>query len=47
MRIIFHGNLGEIATSLKKEFKANFSREDILSKFLEIFEKRYLELIER
>ena len=43
----FPGNLGEIATSLKREFKADFSREDILGKFLEIFEKRYLELIER
>ena len=39
----FPGNLGEIATSLKREFKADFSREDILGKFLEI----YLELIER
>ena len=43
----FPSNLGEIATSLKREFKADFSREDILGKFLEIFEKRYLELIER
>lgn len=43
----FPGNLGEIATSLKKEFKADFSREDILTRFLEIFEKKYLELIER
>lgn len=43
----FPGNLGDIATSLKREFKSDFSREDILVKFLEIFEKRYLDLIER
>lgn len=43
----FPGNLGDIATSLKREFKAEFSREDILTRFLEIFEEKYLELIER
>ncbi len=41
----FPGNLGDIATSLKKEFQADFSREDILSRFLEIFEDAYLDLI--
>jgi BirA family biotin operon repressor/biotin-[acetyl-CoA-carboxylase] ligase len=41
----FPGNLGDIATSLKREFKADFDREDILKRFLEIFEKRYLNLI--
>ena len=41
----FQGNLGDIATSLKKEFQADFSREDILSRFLEIFEDAYLDLI--
>lgn len=42
----FPGNLSEIATSLKVEFGTEFSREDILIRFLEIFEKNYLELIE-
>ncbi|MBO5398569.1 MAG: biotin--[acetyl-CoA-carboxylase] ligase [Clostridia bacterium] len=42
---IFPGNLGDIATSLKKEFNADFSREDILARFLEIFEKNYLDLL--
>ena len=41
----FPGNLGSIATSLKSEFKADFSRKDIITKFLEIFEERYLDLI--
>lgn len=41
----FPGNLGDIATSLKREFKTDFPREDILSRFLEIFEKRYLEIL--
>lgn len=41
----FPGNLGDIATSLKKEFNADFSREDILTRFLEIFEDNYLKLI--
>lgn len=41
----FPGNLGNIATSLKSEFKADFSRKDIIIKFLEIFEERYLDLI--
>lgn len=43
MKQYSHGNLGDIATSLKREFKADFSREDILTRFLEIFEKKYLE----
>lgn len=42
----FPGNLGSIATSLKSEFKADFSREDIIIKFLEIFEEHYLDLIQ-
>lgn len=41
----FPGNLGDIATSLKREFKTDFPREDILSRFLEIFEERYLEIL--
>ena len=41
----FPGNLGSIATSLKSEFKADFSRKDIITKFLEIFEEHYLDLI--
>lgn len=38
----FPGNLSEIATSLKKEFGGEYSREDILKKFLELFEEKYL-----
>lgn len=41
----FPGNLEKIAISLKKAFEGVFVREDILKKFFEIFEKRYLELI--
>lgn len=41
----FPGNLDKIATSLKKMFDGVFVREDILIRFLEIFEKRYLELL--
>lgn len=41
----FPGNLGNIATSLKQEFKADFSRKDIMTRFLEIFEEHYLTLI--
>lgn len=41
----FPGNLEKIATSLKKMFEGVFVREDILFRFLEIFEKRYLELL--
>lgn len=44
-QVIFPGNLEEIATSLKKEFNADFSRNDILNRFLEIFEEKYLFLI--
>ena len=29
-----------IATSLKKEYHKNFSREEIIIKFIEIFEKK-------
>ncbi len=45
VELVEDGNLGDIATSLKKEFQADFSREDILSRFLEIFEDAYLDLI--
>lgn len=41
----FPGNLEKTATSLKKMFEGNFVREHILIKFLEIFEKKYLELL--
>lgn len=41
----FPGNLEKIATSLKKMFEGVFVREDILITFLEIFEKKYLELV--
>lgn len=41
----FPGNLGDIATSLKKEFKTEFPRKEILIRFLEIFEEKYLSLI--
>ena len=41
----FPGNLEKIASSLKKMFEGVFVREDILVRFLEIFEKKYLELL--
>ena len=41
----FPGNLEKIASSLNKMFEGIFVRENILVRFLEIFEKRYLELI--
>ena len=44
-QISFPGNLENIATSLKREFKADFSRKDILIRFLEIFEEQYLNLL--
>ena len=37
--INFSEETKEIATSLKKEYKKDFSKEDIIIKFLEIFEK--------
>lgn len=42
----FDSKLENIATSLKKEYKKDFSREEILKQFLEIFEKKYINLIE-
>lgn len=36
---IFSKEMQNIATSLKKEYKKEFSREDIIKKFIEIFEK--------
>ena len=41
----FPGNLSEIATSLKKEFRGDYNREEILKKFFEIFEEKYLNMI--
>lgn len=41
----FAEEIKNIATSLKKEFGRDFSREDILVKFLEEFEEEYLKLI--
>ena len=35
----FNNGIEDIATSLKKEFKINFSREDILNQFCINFEK--------
>lgn len=42
----FPEELENIATSLKKEFNKNFSREEIISEFLNKFEIEYLKLIE-
>ena len=41
----FPGNLSEIATSMKKEFDKDFDREEILKKFLELFEEKYLAML--
>ena len=41
----FPGNLEKIATSLKKMFEGVFVCEDILARFLEIFEDKYLKLL--
>lgn len=41
----FPGNLEKIATSLTKMFDGVFVREDILIRFLEIFEEKYLNLL--
>ena len=42
---IFPGNLNEIATSLKKEFKQEFDRERIIAEFLNCFEKEYKRIV--
>ena len=41
----FPGNLEKIASSLKKEFNIEFSKEDIITEFFNIFEKEYLKLL--
>lgn len=41
----FNDEIEKIATSLKKEFKKDFSKTLILKSFLEIFEKEYIKLI--
>ena len=41
----FPGNLDLIATSLKKEYRKDFRREQILLNFLEIFEKEYEKIL--
>lgn len=42
---IFPENLKDIASSLKNEFFKEFSREEIISEFFNIFEEEYLRLI--
>ena len=42
----FPGTLEEKATSLKKEFGKEFDRLEIFAKFIELFEKEYLKMIE-
>ena len=43
---IFHEDIKEIATSLKKEYKKSFNSIEILEKFLEKFENAYLSLLQ-
>lgn len=43
---IFDNDIENIATSLKKELNRDFSKIDILKKFLEIFEKEYIKIIQ-
>ena len=43
----FPGNLSDIATSLKIEFKDEFNREEILQNFLELFEEKYLNFLNK
>ena len=42
---IFSEEIKEIATSLKKEYKKDFSREKIISELFNIFEEKYTEMI--
>ena len=42
----FPDDLKKIATSLKKEFKKEFSKDEILKKFLEIFEAEYTKMLD-
>lgn len=41
----FPGNLSEIATSLKKEFRREFDREEMIVVFLNQFEEEYRKMI--
>ena len=41
----FSSEIEEIATSLKKEYKETYSREDIIAEFFNIFEPKYENLI--
>ena len=43
---IFDIDIENIATSLKKELNKDFLKVDILKKFLEIFEKEYIKIIQ-
>lgn len=45
-QIFFGEEIKEIATSLKKEYNKEFSRENIISEFFNIFEKKYLKMVE-
>lgn len=45
-QVKFPENLENIASSLKKEFGKNFSREKIIIEFLNRFEKEYLKILE-
>lgn len=45
-QIEFPGTLEPKATSLKKEFNKDFDRIEIFAKFIELFEKEYLKMIE-
>lgn len=45
-QIEFPGTLEQKATSLKKEFNKDFDRIEIFAKFIELFEKEYLKMIE-
>lgn len=42
---IFQPEIQNIATSLKKEYKKEFDREEIISEFFNIFERRYINMI--
>lgn len=42
---IFPGNLNEIATSLKKDFKKEFDKEEIICEFLNCFEDEYEKML--
>lgn len=44
-QITFDDEIKEIATSLKNEYKNEFSRENIISEFFNIFEQRYVNIV--